>query len=250
MFPLGTLSFGLWVIAVDPAFIAGHQSIKNCGIWIDQLDHLPAVMTTSFFLIYSEHAWDRLRVNLPHLQFLVNNSVYRSHTYIKLCTYCLYRHTTVLVLTSLLLPYLSSSLKDSLPSLNLSCHSKTDAQFMQDGQKAVWNIPCVSVAFFSSLKQNFIAHRSSKVSSCPDCIFEIHQLWQSGFSRVYSNSCWSCWFVPEIIKIGQLSHKMYSNNILNFQVSVTILNACTKKSGNLLKAPRIKENNFYVLKFW
>ena len=54
---------------------------------------------------------------------------------------------------------------------------------MQDGPKAY-----VSVAFFPSLKQNFIAYRSSKVSSRPDCIFEIHQLWQSGFSRVYSNS--------------------------------------------------------------
>ena len=32
MLPLGTLSLGIWVIAVDPAFIAGHQSIKNCGI--------------------------------------------------------------------------------------------------------------------------------------------------------------------------------------------------------------------------
>ena len=32
---------------------------------------------------------------------------------------------------------------------------------------------------------------------------------------------------------------MYSNNILNFQESMTILNACTKKSGNLLNAPRI-----------
>ena len=31
---------------------------------------------------------------------------------------------------------------------------------------------------------------------------------------------------------------MYSNNILNFQESTTILNGCTKKSGNLLKAPR------------
>ena len=48
--------------------------------------------------------------------------------------------------------------------------------------------------FFPSLKQNYIAYRSSKVSSRPDCIFEIHQLWQSGFSRVYSNSCWSCSF--------------------------------------------------------
>ena len=32
MLSLGTLSLGLWVIAVDPAFIAGHQSIKNCRI--------------------------------------------------------------------------------------------------------------------------------------------------------------------------------------------------------------------------
>ena len=85
--------------------------------------------------------------------------------------------------------------------------------------------------FFQSLKQNFIAYRSSKVS---DWVFEIHQLWQSGFSRVYSN-CWcSCSFKPEIIKIGQLSHKMYSNKILNFQESTTILNAHTKKVRKLI----------------
>ena len=47
---------------------------------------------------------------------------------------------------------------------------------MQDAPKAVWSIPYVSVAFFQSLKQNFIAYRSSKVS---DCIFEIHRLWQT-----------------------------------------------------------------------
>ena len=64
------------------------------------------------------------------------------------------------VLTSLLLSHLSSSLTDSLPSLNLLCHSKTDARFMQDGPKAVWSIRYISVAFFSSLKQNFIAYRS------------------------------------------------------------------------------------------
>ena len=87
---------------------------------------------------------------------------------------------------------------------------------MQDAPKAVRSIPYVSVAFFPSLKQNFIAYRSSKVSLCADCIFEIHQLWQSGFSRVYSNCCCNCLFEPEIIKIGQSSHKMYSNNILNF----------------------------------
>ena len=98
--------------------------------------------------------------------------------------------------------------------------------------------------FFPCLKHNFIAYRSSKVSSHPDCIFEIHQLWQSGFNRVYSNCCRSCSFEREIIKIGQSSHKMYSNNRLNFQESKIILNACTKKSGNLLKAPRIKFSYF------
>ena len=87
----------LWVIAVVPTFIAGHQSIKNCRIWIDQLDRFPAVMITSFFLIFSEHPWDKLCTNFLHLQFLADNCVYSSHTDIKLCTYCLYRHTTVLI---------------------------------------------------------------------------------------------------------------------------------------------------------
>ena len=34
---------------------------------------------------------------------------------------------------------------------------------MQDAPKAVWSIPYISVAFFPSLKGNFIAYRSSKV---------------------------------------------------------------------------------------
>ena len=104
----------------------------------------------------------------------------------------------------------------SLPFLNLLRHSKTDVRFMHYGRKAVWNIPYVSVTFFPSLKKNLIAYRSSKVSSRADCILKIHQLWQLGFSRVYSNFCCSCSFEPEIIKIGQSSHKMYSNRILNF----------------------------------
>ena len=69
---------------------------------------------------------------------------------------------------------------------------------------------------FPSLKQNFIAYPSSKESSRADCIFEIHQLWQSGFSRVYSSCCCSCSCKFEITKIGQSSHKMYSNNIIAF----------------------------------
>ena len=88
--------------------------------------------------------------------------------------------------------------------------------------------------FFSSLKQNFIAYRSSKVSSRPDCIFWNSQLWQSGFSRVYSSCCCSCSFEREIIKISQSSHRMYSNNILNFQESIIILNLFTKNVWKLI----------------
>ena len=102
------------------------------------------------------------------------------------------------------------------------------------------------MAFFPSLKQNFIVHRSSYVSSCTDWIFEIHQMWQSGFSRVCSNCCCSCSFEPEIIKIGQSSHKTYSNNILIFQESTTIFYACTKKS---LETYRIHFLRFYFPKF-
>ena len=101
---------------------------------------------------------------------------------------------------------------------------------MQVGWKAVWSIPYVSVAFFPSLKQNFIAYLSSKVSSRPDCIFENPQLWHSSFSRVYSNCCCSCSFDAEIKKIGQSSHKIYSNNIVNFQESMTIFESLYKKS--------------------
>ena len=85
---------------------------------------------------------------------------------------------------------------------------------MQDGRsKSSLKHSIRFCSIFPSLKQNIIAYRSSKVS---DCISEIHQLWQSGFSRVYSHSCNSCSFEPEIIKIGQSSHNMYRNNIVNF----------------------------------
>ena len=43
---------------------------------------------------------------------------------------------------------------------------------MQEGPKAVWSTPYVSVVFSPSLKQNFIAYRSSKMSSRPDCILK------------------------------------------------------------------------------
>ena len=89
--------------------------------------------------------------------------------------------------------------------------------------------------FFQVLKQIFIAYHYFKVSSRPGSIFEIHQLWQFGFSRVYSNSCCSCSFEPEIIGIGQSSHTMYSNNLVNFKESTAILNAHTKNVWKLIE---------------
>ena len=206
MLPLETLSLGLWVIVVNPTFIAGHQSIKNCGIWIDQFDRLPAVMTTSFFLIFSGHPWDKLRTNIPHIQFLANNS----HTDIKLCTYCLYRHTVHGILyfanqlwccdfltlpTLLILPHRLPAFLEYLMPLKNWC--SIQARWSKSNLKHSIGL----CGIFPSLKKNFIAYRSSKVSSRQDCIFEIHQLRQSGFSRVCSNSCRSSSFEPDIIKL-------------------------------------------------
>ena len=131
---------------------------------------------------------DKLRANLLHLQFLANNCMYSSHTDVKLFTYCLYRHTAVLIHeilylayklwcsdfltppTPLIIPHRLPAFLESLMPLKNWCSIH-----------ARWSIPYVSVRFFPSLKHNFIAYRSSKVS---DYIFEIHQLWQSGFSRM------------------------------------------------------------------
>ena len=43
---------------------------------------------------------------------------------------------------------------------------------------------------------------------------------------------------------------MNSNNIVNFQGSTTILNACKKKSGNLLKALRNYSIAHYYTKYF
>ena len=106
---------------------------------------------------------------------------------------------------------------------------------MQDSRKAVRSFPYVSVAFFPSLKQNFIAYRSS---SRPDCIFEIHQQWQSRFKKVYSNCYCSCSFEPKIIKIGLSSHKMYSNNMVNCSRLCDNSKCLYKMYGILLNTPR------------
>ena len=144
--------------------------------------------------------------------------MYDSHTDIKLCTYCLYRHTTVLIHeilylanqlwcsdfltppTPLIIPHKLPAFLESLTPLKN--WSSIHARWSKNSLK--YSIRFSGV--FSSLKQNFIAYHSSKVSWRPDCIFEIHQPWQSGFSRMYSNCCCSCSFEPEITKIGPSSH--------------------------------------------
>ena len=131
--------------------------------------------------------------------------------------------------TPLIIPHRLRAFVESLMLLKNSC--SIHARWSKSSLKH-------SIRFggiFPSLKQNSIVYRSSKVSSRPDYIFEIHQLWQSGFSRVYSNFCCCCSFEPEIIKIGQSSQKMYSNNIVNFQESTTILNAYPKNVWKLIE---------------
>ena len=102
--------------------------------------------------------------------------------------------------TPLIIPHRLSVFLESLMPLKNWC--SIHARCSKSSLKHSIRFCCI----FPSLKQNFIAYLSFKVSSRPDYIFEIHQLWQWGFSSVYSNCCCSCWFEPEIIKIGQSSH--------------------------------------------
>ena len=52
---------------------------------------------------------------------------------------------------------------------------------------------------------------------------------------MYSNSYCSYKFAPKQEKIGQSSHKEYSNNILKYLEFTAIINACTKKVWKLIE---------------
>ena len=137
--------------------------------------------------------------------------------------------------TPLIIPHRPPAFLESLMPLKNSC--SIHARWLKSSRKH-------SIRFcgiFSKFKSEFYCISFSKVSSRPYCIFEIQQLWQSGFSRLYSNSCCSCSFEAEIIKIDQSSYKMYSNKILNFQECTTILNACTKIGWKLIEGTTYKE---------
>ena len=129
MLPLRTLSLGLCIIAVDPSFIAGHQSIKNCGIWIDQLDlSLLSWQRLSFWSSLST-----LGTNFAQIFHIFSSSRITDCTVPTVTSNCALivsidtRQSLSMkffiwpinsgVLTSLLLPHLSSSLTDSLAFL-------------------------------------------------------------------------------------------------------------------------------------
>ena len=96
--------------------------------------------------------------------------------------------------TSLIIPYRLLVFLESLMSLKNSC--SIHARRSKSSLKHSICFCCIFSKFPCS----------SKVSSRPDCIFEIDQLLQSGFSRMYSNSCCSSSFEPKIIKL--VSHVM------------------------------------------
>ena len=88
--------------------------------------------------------------------------------------------------TSLIIPHrLPTFLESLMPFKNwCSIHARWSKNSLKH-----------SIRFFGIIfSKFFIAYRSSKVSSRPDCIFEIPQLWQSGFSSLCSNCCCSCTF--------------------------------------------------------
>ena len=93
--------------------------------------------------------------------------------------------------TALIIPNIFPAFLESLLPLRTWC------SIHAIWSKLVWSIPNVPLASFQSLKHNFIAYRSSKVSSRPDCILEF----TSCDNWVYFNSCCSYSFEPGIIKI-------------------------------------------------
>ena len=128
---LALLPGWLWPGVIVPFWVLCMGQIERVS-WVWQWISSDREALCQIVFDKDEHPLDKLCPNLLHLQFLVNNCVYSSHTVIKLRTYCLYRYTPVLiheilylainsgVLTSLLLPHLSSAFIHSLHSFNLN----------------------------------------------------------------------------------------------------------------------------------
>ena len=96
--------------------------------------------------------------------------------------------------TPLIIPHRFLAFLESLMTLKNWC--SIHARWSKNSLKL--SISFCGIIF--KFKIFFIAYRSSNGSSRLDWIFEIHHLWQSGFSRVYSNSYCSCSIESEIKK--------------------------------------------------
>ena len=94
--------------------------------------------------------------------------------------------------TALINPHRLSAFLESLMPLKNGCsiHARCSKSSLKHSIRFC--------GIFSKFKTEFYSISFFKMS---DCIFEIQQLWQSGFSRVHCNSSCSWWFKPEIIKI-------------------------------------------------
>ena len=124
------------------------------------------------------------------------------------------------VMTSLLLPHLSSSLTDSLSSWI----SYATQKLMLDSCKMVEKQSEAFIRFcgiFSKFKKEFYYISFSHVQMS---FFKFTSGENQALVGYIPIPAVFVHFEPEILNIGQSSHKMYSNEILNFQVSTTILN--------------------------
>ena len=87
------------------------------------------------------------------------------------------------------------------------------------------------MAYFPSLKLNFIAYQSSKGS---DCILKFTTNDNQAVVGCIPIAAVAVHLNIRIIRIGQSSHKIDFNSIVNFHESTTILIARTKKVWKLI----------------
>lgn len=96
MEPVGTLSFGRWIIATDPSFFTGNQKLKQyiyMRAGVNGLDRLSVSVNASLLLIITKNPG----TNYAYAQVFANNSVNNGHNTCKLYAYCLYRYMTFLI---------------------------------------------------------------------------------------------------------------------------------------------------------
>ena len=58
--PLGTLSLGLWMVTIHPAFVTGQQRVNDTRIRGNELNHLLAVTNTPLLLFVTEQSGNKL----------------------------------------------------------------------------------------------------------------------------------------------------------------------------------------------